>query len=98
MRASCPACANRIADREGNFPYAARRAPRGIPPSVDRFRRLTIELAAAPPRTSYRNGCTFRPAFRSESEARRRAPFLLCYVGIELAEEKICRSSCRNLL
>src|SRR3954447_21021976 len=97
MRASCPACASHIADPEANFPYAARRAPRGIPPSLDRFRRLTIELAAAPPRASYRNGCTFRPAVRRESEARRRVPLLLCYGGTEIVDEKQGRSACGNL-
>src|ERR1700677_174743 len=86
MRASRPACASRIADPEAHFRYAARRAPRGTPPSPDRFRRLTIELAAAPPRASYRNGCPFRPAVRSESEARRRVP-LLCYGGTEIVDE-----------
>src|ERR1700733_10132328 len=88
MRACGAACASRIADPEAHFPYAARRAPRGIPPSLDRFRRLTIELAAAPPRASYRNGCTFRPAVRSESEARRRVPLLLCYGGTEIVDKK----------
>src|ERR1700733_1902050 len=98
MRACGAACASRIADPEAHFPYAARRAPRGIPPSLDRFRRLTIELAAAPARASYRNGCTFRPAVRSESEARRRVPLLPCYGGTEIVDEKQGRSACRNLL
>src|ERR1700685_3740291 len=98
MRASGPACASRIADPEANFPYVARRAPRGIPLSLDRFRRLTIELAAAPPRASHRNGCTFRPAVRSESEARRRVPLLPGYGGTEIVDETRCRSACRNLL
>jgi len=33
------------------------------------------------------NGCTFRPTVRSESEARRRVPLLLCYGGTEIVDE-----------